>query len=288
MSPDMATISNVSVYPIKGLRPEEPDAVEVAESGSLRYDRKYALFSEDDEYVNGRRNPEIQRVRSSFDLEEGAVTLWTDADDDRARFVLDDETERVEAWFSDFFDEPVRLEKANTNYTDNAGALSRKMITTTGPSIVSKATLETVASWFPDLIDGPEEMRRRARPNIVVDGVEPFWEDRLYADEDHLVTFEIDDVSMQGLRPLPRCSVPAQSPDSGELLKTFVKEFTRKRKETFPPWGDPTLLGAHDELDAGDYYLAVVTRIPTSEWGKRISVGDSVAIEGEKSLITAL
>ncbi|MFO7926111.1 MAG: MOSC domain-containing protein [Halobacteriota archaeon] len=284
----MATISNISVYPIKGLNAEGPDVVEVAEAGSLNYDRKYALFSEDNEYVNGRRNPEIQRVRSAFDFGEEIITLWTDMDETKARFHLGDEAELIEAWFSDFFDEQVRLEEANTNYTDNAGALSRKMITTAGPSIMSRATLEAVASWFPDLIDGPEEMRRRARPNIVVDGVEPFWEDRLYADEDHLVTFEIGDVSMQGLRPLPRCSVPAQNPDSGELLNPFVKEFTRRRRETFPPWGDPELLGVHDELDVGDYYLAVVTRIPTSEWGKRISVGDPVSIDGEAPLITAL
>jgi uncharacterized protein YcbX len=284
----MAELATIAVHPIKGLDPVEPETITVAESGGLAHDRTYAIFSSDDEYVNGRRNPEIQRVRSSFDFDEGAVTLWTDADETKARFHLDDEPGQVEAWFSDFFGEPVTLEKANTNYTDNAGALSRKLITTTGPSIVSRATLREVASWFPDLIDGPEEMRRRARPNIVVGGVEPFWEDRLYADEDHLVNFEIGDVAMQGLRPLPRCSVPAQNPDSGELLKTFVAEFTRKREETFPPWGDPELLGVHDELDAGDYYLAVVTRIPTSEWGKRISVGDSVAIEGEEPLITAL
>ncbi len=284
----MAKLSHIAVHPIKGLEPVEPENITVAEGGGLRYDRKYAIFSRDDEYVNGRRNSEIQQIRSEFDLDAGTVTLWTESNDRRRRFHMEDERDALEAWFSDFFGEPVKLERAHTNFTDNAGALSRKMITTPGPSIISQGTLREVASWFPELIDGPEEMRLRTRPNLVVEDVQPFWEDRLYADEDSLVAFEIGDVSVQGLRPLPRCSVPAQDPDTGELLETFIKEFVEKRKETLPEWGDPDLLGAHDELDAGQYYLAIVTRIPTSEWGKTLSVGDEITIEGEASLITAL
>ena len=270
----MAKLSNITVYPIKGLEPVTPEQITIAEGGGLEHDRKYAIFSQDDEYVNARRNSEVQRIRSEFDLDAESVTLWTDADDTKHRFHLEDDREALERWLSDFLSEPVKLVRANTNFTDNAGALSRKMISTPGPSIIAHETLGEIASWFPDLIDGPEEMRLRARPNLVVDGVSPFWEDRLYDDEDHLVEFTVGDVSVQGLRPLPRCSVPAQDPDSGMILKTFVNRFTKKRKETFPEWGDPDLLGAHDELDRGEYYMAVVTRIPTSEWGKTISVGD--------------
>ncbi len=284
----MAELSKIAVHPIKGLEPVEPDEITIASGGGLQYDREYALFSQDDEYINGRRNSEIQRIRSEFDLDADTVTLWTDADDTQHRFHLKEEREGLEEWFSDFFSEPVTLQRAHTNFTDNAGALSRKMITTPGPSILARETLREVASWFPDLIDGPEEMRLRARPNLVVDGVEPFWEERLYADEDSVVRFSIGDVTVQGLRPLPRCSVPAQNPDTGELLKSFVSEFIDRRRETFPEWGDPELLGTHDELDAGKYYLAVVTRLPTSEWGKTIAVGDEIAIEGKVSLITQL
>lgn len=284
----MATLSTIAVHPIKGLQSERLDSIEIAESGRLAYDRKYALFSRDDEYVNGRRNPDIQRIRSSFDLDSETVTLWTDTSAERRRFHLEDDRTDLERWFSDFFDEPMTLERANTNYTDNAGALSRKSITTPGPSIISEATLAEIASWFPDHIDGPEEVRERIRPNLVVEGVPAFWEEKLYADEDNLINFRIGDVALQGLRPLPRCSVPAQDPDSGELLETFVKTFTEKRKETFPEWGDPSLLGDHDELDAGDYYLGVVTRIPPGEWGKELTVGDDVVIGDEQSLITAL
>ncbi len=284
----MTDVAKIAVHPIKGLEPVEPDRIRVAESGRLEYDRKYAIFSQDDEYVNGRRNSEIQRIRSEFDLDAGTVTLWTGSDADKRRFHMKDERDELEHWFSEFFGEPVKIEKAHTNFTDNAGALSRKKITTAGPSIISQETLGEVASWFPGLIDGPEEMRLRVRPNIVVSGVEPFWEDRLYSDEDHLVNFDIGGVSVQGLRPLPRCSVPAQDPDTGELLETFVKRFTEKRAETVPEWADPDLLGVHDELNAGQYYLGVVTRITTAEWGKTIAVGDGVTIGDEKSLITAL
>lgn len=284
----MATLSEIAVHPIKGLQPVEPDEITIAKGGGLESDRKYALFSREEEYINGRRNSEIQRIRSEFDLESDIVTLWTEADGRKRRFHMEKERAALEEWFSDFFSEPVTLQRAHTNFTDNAGALSRKMLTTPGPSVIAHETLREVASWFPGLIDGPEEMRLRTRPNLVVDGVDPFWEERLYADEDSVVRFDIGDVSVQGLRPLPRCSVPAQNPATGELIETFVSEFVEKRRETFPEWGDPDLLGSHDELDAGQYYLAVVTRLPTSEWGKTIAIGDEVSVEGTTSLITAL
>lgn len=283
----MATLSKIAVHPIKGLQPVKPDEIAIAEGGGLQYDRKYALFSEDAEYVNGRRNSEIQRIRSEFDLEAGTVTLWSD-DDPEQQFHIEDDRDALEEWFGEFFSEPVTLRRAHTNFTDNAGALSRKMITTPGPSVIAHETLREVASWFPDLIDGPEEMRLRVRPNLVVDGVEPFWEERLYADEDSVVRFDIGDVGVQGLRPLPRCSVPAQNPATGELLETFVSEFVEKRRETFPEWVDPDRLGSHDELDAGQYYPAIVTRLPTPQWGKTITVGDELSIGGTRPLITEL
>lgn len=49
-----------------------------------------------------------------------------------------------------------------------------------GPSVVSTATVETIASWF----DGTrvESPRRRFRANFEISGVPAFWEDRLVGD----------------------------------------------------------------------------------------------------------
>jgi uncharacterized protein YcbX len=44
------------------------------------------------------------------------------------------------------------------------------------PSVISTATIETVASWFDGLT--VEGTRRRLRANVEVSGVPAFWEDR--------------------------------------------------------------------------------------------------------------
>lgn len=54
-----------------------------------------------------------------------------------------------------------------------------------------------VASWFPGL--SVDEMRRRIRANIEIDGVPAFWEDRLFSEQGDLVSFRVGDVDFLGL-----------------------------------------------------------------------------------------
>ena len=75
-----------------------------------------------------------------------------------------------ERFLSAAMGEPVRLvEDAERGFPDDTDS--------PGPTVVSTATLETVASWFPGLTI--EEVRRRFRANLEIGDTEPFWEDRL-------------------------------------------------------------------------------------------------------------
>src|SRR5581483_2540325 len=85
-----------------------------------------------------------------------------------------------------------------------------------GPTVISTATLRTVASWFPGLT--VDDMRLRFRANLEIDGVEPFWEDRLYGEQGESVTIRIGRVTIEGVNPCQRCVVPTRDPSTGHIV----------------------------------------------------------------------
>jgi len=286
----MADVSRIRLFPIKALDGVDVDAVSVCGNGRIKYDREYAMFDAEGEYVNGRQNPRVHRLGAGFDLDAGTVELRDNGGDARFRCdlatVADDPD--LEAWLSDFFGEPVTVREATkANFTDSAGGIVPYRISATGPTVVSTASLAAVASWYEDLT--ADDIRRRLRTNIEISGVEPFWEDRLFTDADHAVEFRIGDVTLHGMMSKPRCVTPTRDPDSGELKEGFTSRFVEKREETLPDWADPDHFGHH--IAAGVehyYYLTVVTRIPGTEVGTDLAVGDGVSIEGEVPLLGTL
>ncbi|MBI3697280.1 MAG: MOSC domain-containing protein, partial [Acidobacteria bacterium] len=129
-----------------------------------------------------------------------------------------------------------------------------------GPTLVSTATLCEVARWFGADLD---EMRRRFRANLEIDGVPAFWEDQLIG-----VTFRLGEVAIEGVNPCARCAVPSRNSLTGEVVDpAFAKSFAERRAKALPPWADRRRFDHY-------YRLALNTRIPESEAGKIIRVGD--------------
>ena len=275
-----ARLTHISVYPIKALDGVEPDRVEVTPGGGLAGSRAYAMY-DDDGHINGRRTAAVHSVEASFDRAAGTVRLSAP---DRATETFDPDADRValEAWLGDHLGMDVRLRGGSS------GGQSDRAIfgdgSQTGPTLVSAATVRELASWY-DGIE-PAEMRRRLRPNLVVEGVEAFWEERLlgslegavYADSgtdggaDDSPRVRIGDVAMEGVEPIPRCVVPTRDPDTGEEHDGFRETFVERRAETMPPWSDEATL-------AGNLYSATVgMRIPEGERDGELAVGDSVEL----------
>jgi uncharacterized protein YcbX len=274
----MAKLNRIQLHPVKGLDPIEVDRTTVENCG-LAYDRRYAVFDADGDYINGREDRRIQRLRTTFDRASETLSLrrHEDPPDAAVAFDIDDDRAALEDWLSEYFDEPVTVgERDDTRFTDYAGGLDPHKTTAAGPSIVSTETYREVASWFPDLdLDG---MRGRFRTNLEIDGTPAFWEDRLFDDANHLVEFRIGDVRLQGVMPVPRCVVPTRDPMTAERDREFTSVFSERREEKFPEWADADHLGQHIS-DRGDhyFYLTVVTRIPDAE-GRTLAVGDEVEV----------
>ncbi|WP_229111505.1 MOSC domain-containing protein [Halapricum desulfuricans] len=257
----MPRLDAIYVYPIKSLDGVELETGQVGPGGSLTRDRQYAMVDADGEYVNGKRTPAVHRIRADFDTSGTIVTLRDGSES--ARFDLERERDRAQAWLDERFDPEIELvSNDRLGFPDDT--------TDFGPTVISTGTLAVVADWF-DEIDGPEEMRRRLRPNLVVDAA-PFWDDRLYAGPDSRVRFDVGDVTFEGRGPCQRCVVPARDPDSGRETERFRTRFVEKRRETLPEW-------APEERFDHYYRVMVNTRTPADSRGEWISVGSEVVID---------
>lgn len=257
----------MSIHPIKGLDPEPRSRVEITDVGGLSGDRQFAMVADDGGYVNGKRTAAVHRLRSNVDLETRTLTLRVEEDDDSVRFHLDRDRTDLETWLSTYFDVGVTIEEARGGeQTDGAvyGDGSK-----TGPTLIAHSTLREVASWY-EGIDA-DELRRRLRPNLVIEGVEPFWEDRLVADGGRRI--RIDDVVLDGVDPVPRCVVPTRNPRSGDPYEGFRETFIHRREDTLPEWVDRSAFGGNL------YHLMAACRIPRVERDGELVVGSTVRLE---------
>ena len=139
-----------------------------------------------------------------------------------------------------------------------------------GATIVSTATLEAIASWYPELTIA--DIRRRFRANIEIAGVPAFWEDRLFGAPEKTVRFKIGNVEFRGVNPCQRCVVVTRDPLTGKPYPQFQKIFIEQRKNTLPQWTERSRFNHF-------FRLAVNTKLSSTEAGKKIRVGDFITVE---------
>lgn len=254
----MARLERLRIYPVKGLDGLDVETAEILDGGTLEHDREFALFDSEGNVVNGKRTDRVHDLNVDTDPERNNLRVETTEGESR-QFDLETDREAAAEWFGDVFEADLTLKRDGS-----LGFVDRRDM---GPSVISTATVETVASWFDGVTtDGA---RRRLRANIEVSGVPAFWEDRFVGDE--TPDFEIGGVRFEGVTPCGRCVVPRRDPDTGEPTSDFRERFVRNRRETFPDWAD---------AEAFDHYYTtmIITRVPEADRGRAISLGDEVGI----------
>lgn len=243
-------ISRIRLYPIKALDGVPVTEARVLPSGALEHDREWAIVTTAGEIVNGRRTPLVHRLRSSYDASFEHVTI------NGTTFRIGDEA--LDAFLSDYFGERVALRHFPRGTPDHLKRMP-------GPSIVSAATLTEVASWSNVSVD---EIRRRFRITLEIDGVAPFWEDQLVRTA-HATNVRIGDTRVSVMEHCARCVVPSRNPDSGDAIAGFQKAFLMRRREQLPEWSEQAAFPHF-------YHLGVLTRAE----GDAIRVGDDLVVEG--------
>jgi uncharacterized protein len=259
----MPYVSNIRLYPIKSLDGVEVEKATILSSGALKYDREYAMFDGQDSFVNGKRNTKIHLVRSHFSLKDRTVSLEIPGTSSSQSFHLDEDKQGIEAALSEYFGFAVKFQQNSVmGFPDDTDS--------PGPTVISRATLTEVASWFPNI--SLDEMRRRVRANIEIGGdIPPFWEDKLFAEAENNISCSMGEVRFLGINPCARCIVPTMDSLTGEAYANFQKIFVSKRKETLPEWVVSSRFNHF-------YRLTVNTRLPGSETGKILQIGDEVEI----------
>jgi uncharacterized protein YcbX len=270
---------NIRLHPIKSLDPVSVPEARISPSGGLALDRAWALYSVDGKWVNGKRTPAIHLIRANYPADLREVTLSVPGDrreiPTRA-FAFPGAYDDAAEWFSVYFDQQIIVRYSENGFPDDTVA--------SGPTIVSTASLQSIAEWFGPTPQGlalrnegfpgitVDEARERFRATLEINGVPAFWEDQLFGeDERSVVRFKIGEVNFEGSNPCARCPVPPRNPQTGEILEGFQKRFTQLRESTLPPWSPRPRF---DHF----YRLSTNTRVAPTETNKLLRVGDPLRL----------
>lgn len=296
MNPERITprLANIRLHPIKALDPVFVKEARIGSNGGLELDRVWALYSTDGRWVNGKRTAAIQLIRAAYAPDLSSVTFTVPGDRRNIpamTFAFPTDTEGAAEWFSMYFEQAIQVRYTREGFPDDGLA--------PGPTIVSTASLEAVCEWFPGMV--LDEARRRFRATLEIDGAKAavpdsngvelssgasdsrksavaaeklpaFWEDQLFADsETSVVRFKIGDVAFEGSNPCARCPVPARESQTGVNHEGFQKRFIEMRRAQLPAW-------APAERFDHFYRLSTNTRVPSTEQGKTLRLGDPLTL----------
>jgi uncharacterized protein len=253
----MGTVDRLEIFPIKSLDGCSVEQATITSGGALEFDRRWALIDAQGNFVNAKRYAQIHTIRSNFDLATLQLDLSAPGMPD-ACLAIDNPA--LNDWFSKFFNQPIHIQE-NTiiGFPDDTNS--------PGPTIISTASLQEIASWYPHL--SVPEIRRRLRTNIEITGVPAFWEDRLFTNNPQ--DFTIGNIPCQGINPCQRCIVPTRNTTTGSIDPGFQKTFGTHRAATLPAEIDRSRFNHF-------YRAAVNTRLPATAIGKTIQIGDSIQL----------
>jgi hypothetical protein len=259
MTPHIAALH---IHPFKSFDVLPVTSATVQPSGALALDRRWAFVDDAGKVWNAKRTVAIPQMRCRYDSAED-VFRFTFADQTTVDWRSGSDPTDLEAMVGRSLGGTARLvENREVGFPDD--------LDSPGPTIVSTATLETVASWFPGLT--LENVRARFRANIEIGGVPPFWEDRLYRAEGVGPAIRLGpQVTLLGVNPCQRCAVPSRDPWTAAVLPGFQKRFSELRQQSLPPW-------AARERFNHFYRLTVNTRLGTPG---TIHVGDDVLVDAD-------
>jgi uncharacterized protein len=264
----LPVLSRIEIFPVKSLDGVVLQDVTVLPSGALKGDRQYAIQDAEGRFVNGKRNPLIHRLRTTFSEDLTTIRLNIQGLDAWETFALggDSSAPRVraplETWLSRYFSESVTVtDNPVTGFPDDPEAL--------GPTVITTATLKAVAEWFPEL--DPAEIRRRFRTNLELADVPAFWEDQLYGEPGRSIPFQIGSVMLLGVNPCQRCIVPTRNSLDGEGNKQFQQRFVQFRKAQLPTWANRVRFNHF-------YKLAVNTRLALDNRVFNLKQGDECKV----------
>ena len=219
----MARIASLHVYPVKSCRGIDVDSFLLTDTGP-EWDRRWMIVTPAGHFITQRSHPAMATISVAIDrrslrlsaagraplevtVDHGGkswpVVVW------KSTCLGIDAGDAAAAWLSDVLGEPLRLVRqdpaqprhANTQY---APELTPVSFADAYPILmISRASLEDLNRRLP----APIPMTR-FRPNVVIEGVEPYAEDAM-------TRFRAGPVVLRGIKRSDRCPITTTDQISG-------------------------------------------------------------------------
>lgn len=234
----MARISGLHIYPVKGCRGIAVEEARLTSTG-LAGDRHWMVVHPDGRFVTQRECPTLALVHTTLEADaltvarSGARALTLAPGRDGPRLAVEvwgdrclgiDEGDDAADWFSRHLDRPVRLvrfdpSRPRPSDPEYAGASPAFSEFADGFAllVVSEASLADLNAR----LAAPVPMNR-FRPNVVIDAVEAFDEDRLLALKD-------DGVDLRLVKACTRCQVTTTDQDTAQVAAEPLRTLAEYR-----------------------------------------------------------
>lgn len=212
-------VSRINVTPVKSLRLQHPDAIELGADGA-REDRRFLLVDDGRRLYNGKRDTTL--VRSSAAWDPGARVLEVTLP---GGGIVVGEVSRGGPAVVDVYRRPVRGHVVVGPWADAFSDLAGRALTLieredgAWATDARPATLVSRASA--GLIDGDG---RRFRMLFELDGTDALEEETWCGRN-----VRLGGALLRVGEPTPRCAVPSASPDTGVRDRDVLRELLAKR-----------------------------------------------------------
>ncbi len=122
MAPVSPRLANIRLHPIKSLDPVHVTKSRIGPGGGLEFDRAWALYSADGQWVNGKRTAAVHLIRAAFAPDIGSAALSVPGDSRKIptkTFAFPSDTAAASQWFSDFFEQPITVRHSPEGFPDD-------------------------------------------------------------------------------------------------------------------------------------------------------------------------
>ena len=115
----------IRLHPIKALDPVQVKEARIGPGGGLEFDRAWALYSADGQWVNGKRTAAVHLIRAAYAPDLSSVTLSLPGDRGgipTKTFDFPGGSADAAQWFSAYFEQPITVRHSPEGFPDDVSA----------------------------------------------------------------------------------------------------------------------------------------------------------------------
>jgi len=234
----MPSISGLYIYPVKSLGGISLDTVELTDRG-FRYDRRWLLVDENNQFLTQRKHTQMALLQAAI-ADDGIYVYKKNNPSGRIKFPFVTENkpgENVTIW--DDVCEAVEVSKEVSQWFTDALAMNCKLMFMPDDSLrnidpryaLDDNDITSFSDAYPVMLIAKESLddlnerldeklpMNRFRPNLVIEGLEPY-------EEDWIKHFSVNAIDFFGVKLCSRCVLTTVNQQTGikgkEPLKTLA------------------------------------------------------------------